>query len=132
MSPSPNAPRSYGQCRLSKPRPFMAREIEIIEHLLKVSGLREKFEFPGRYWAQDYLGVGNNNILIVHETNISKDRRPGVQLGDLEFRDSDDILVQTSLDLDQGGLIFDLDVWKVNDEQIIHWPSVNEMEYIPR
>jgi hypothetical protein len=50
---------------------------------------------------------------------ITKDRIIGVQVSDFQFTDSDGIEVIASLNLDENGNLFELDLWKTDFSKLI-------------
>ncbi len=51
------------------------------------------------------------------------DRQLGELIAEVDFVDSDDIPVSVVLNSDNSGKLFELDVWKVNFDALISWPS---------
>ena len=57
---------------------------------------------------------------------------PGRRLGSTpsgcEFRDTDGVLVSAELNLDQDGVPFEIDVWKVDSTPLQVWPSRQDIQ----
>lgn len=53
----------------------------------------------------------------------SSDRRFGRRVAEYRFKDSDDVDVLCSLNVDQNGTLFELDVWKANYTPLIKAPD---------
>lgn len=50
--------------------------------------------------------------------------RMGKQISELQFRDTDGVDVIASLNADDSGALFELDIWKVNFRPMIRIPDV--------
>ncbi|VVE40554.1 hypothetical protein PFI31113_04099 [Pandoraea fibrosis] len=64
-------------------------------------------------------GMGSLRFLWFGE----QDRRFGSQLSEREYQDSDGVKICASLNLDQQGDLFELDIWKVDFSKLKEFPS---------
>jgi hypothetical protein len=55
-------------------------------------------------------------------------RRFGARIAEVNFYDSDGVLVSATLNVDQKGEPFEVDVWKVDFSVLNRWPSRDELE----
>jgi hypothetical protein len=62
----------------------------------------------------------------------SKERRLGKEIAEGSFRDADGVLVSVTLNLDQFGDLFELDIWKVDFSPLIGYPDTDDFEVINR
>ena len=70
----------------------------------------------------DEAGMGS---LILYPTGkMTPSREFGSTLHEIEFKDADHVAVVASLNLDQHGELFELDIWKVNFDPLIRLPEV--------
>ena len=53
----------------------------------------------------------------------SSGRRFGCEVSRLEFTDSDGVVVSVTLNLDQRGKLFEVDVWKTDFQPVIDVPG---------
>ena len=78
-------------------------------------------------WDMD-LNVANmddgmGSLLLIPKGQNNKKRLFKKQISEVVFRDIDNIVVIVSLNTDQDGFLFELDVWKVNFEPVIDLDS---------
>lgn len=57
----------------------------------------------------------------------SKDRRLGETVSQAEFMDDDDVTVSVTINLDDDGCLYELDVWKVDFSPLMRWPKAEEI-----
>ena len=50
-------------------------------------------------------------------------RRMRTQAAEISFKDSDDTLVVATLNLDEEGILFEVDIWKVDFTPLMTWPT---------
>jgi len=55
-------------------------------------------------------------------------RHFGSMASECYFQDSDGVLVMASLNLDQNGAPFEVDIWKVDFAPLQDWPTTSEMK----
>src|SRR5689334_6691412 len=68
---------------------------------------------------------GNTGSLLLYpDGNITTGTTFGHTLFEVEFKDADRVAVVASLNLDQHGQLFELDIWKVNFDPLIRLPEV--------
>jgi len=68
---------------------------------------------------------GMGSLLFVRES--VGERRFGQELGEADFDDVDDVLVSVTLNLDQNGDLFELDVWKVDNSPLKRFPPLTDI-----
>jgi hypothetical protein len=67
---------------------------------------------------------GTGSLLLYPDGKINPKRTIGITLFELEFKDADNVPVVASLNLDQEGDLFELDIWKVNFDPLIRLPEL--------
>ncbi len=67
---------------------------------------------------------GMGSLLLYPHGEAKQGREFGRTLFDIEFKDADNVPVVASLNLDQHGDLFELDIWKVNFDPLIRLPEV--------
>ena len=75
-----------------------------------------------RVKAMDDGGMGS--LLLFPDGTESGKAVFGKTVAEYEFKDADRADVLASLNLDQFGKLFELDIWKVNFEPLISFPDV--------
>ena len=80
--------------------------------------------------VQDMQDGGMGSIQFHRQT--SDERRFGKEIAEGTFRDNDGVLVSVTLNLDQFGELFELDVWKVDFSPLVRYPEPSEFTVIIR
>ena len=84
----------------------------------------------------DDLGVaemsdgGMGSLSLVPKGVESTSRSFGQQLVLGEFTDSDGVPVSVALNVDGGGKLYELDVWKVNFAPLLKWPDPTDIRIV--
>ncbi|PWC42366.1 hypothetical protein TSO221_21870 [Azospirillum sp. TSO22-1] len=68
---------------------------------------------------------GMGSLSFVNET--TPHLRFGQEIGEADFDDADGVLVSVTLNLDQNGDLFELDVWKVDNSPLKRFPPLTEI-----
>nr|WP_261891305.1 hypothetical protein [Acaryochloris marina] len=68
---------------------------------------------------------------LLFENLDGVDRRLGETVAECYFEDSDGIWVSVTLNLDQQGKPFELDVWKVDFSNLQRWPLKEDIRPLP-
>ena len=56
-----------------------------------------------------------------------EDRRLGKTISQAEFKDEDNVTVSVTINLDEDGHLYELDVWKVDFSPLRRWPKTEEI-----
>lgn len=115
------------QPQLSKPRQLTSLEIEIVDHLIGLSGQGGFDAFDKEYMARDYIGHLCGSVMLVPSNTVESDRDTGDVLARACFIDSDGVSVSVWLIGDSDGKLFELDIWKADDSRIIAWPDLSKV-----
>lgn len=67
---------------------------------------------------------GMGSLLLYPSGSILAGRQFGRTLFEVEFKDADRVPVVASLNLDQHGELFELDIWKVTFDPLVSFPDV--------
>ncbi|WP_462247828.1 DUF6984 family protein [Ekhidna sp.] len=103
-------------------RKLKTEEIFLLEKLILKSGENfENWEFNTRAIDMNDDGMGSIR-LISNDTNDSK-RQFGKRVSELMYDDSDGVRVIFSLHLDGKGMLFELDIWKTDFNELKTYPS---------
>ncbi|RZL02645.1 MAG: hypothetical protein EOO89_28740 [Pedobacter sp.] len=106
---------------LRKPSP---EELRFISFLIREASTKiaSKWEDSLMVTSMDDAGLGS--LLLYPSGKIVNDREFGRVMFEVEFKDADNVPVVASLNLDQHGELFELDIWKVNFDPLIRFPDV--------
>lgn len=101
-------------------------ELPIIEYLFAIAGLKQ----TPRNLRIESMNDGEMGSLLFENLD-GVDRRLGDTVAECYFEDSDGILVSVTLNLDQQGKPFELDVWKVDFSNLQRWPLKEDIRPLP-
>jgi hypothetical protein len=68
---------------------------------------------------------GMGSLYFVDISRQKLDRRMLKCVAELQFDDDDGVPILTSLNIDQDGKLFELDIWKVDYSPVIKYPAPN-------
>src|SRR5438552_1286103 len=98
---------------LGPPRPLREQESALIKKLLSGKPVEDKvLRELSRALVQDMPDGGMGSIQFCKTS--SEKRIFGKEIGEGSFHDTDGVLVSVTLNLDQFGNLFELDMWKVD------------------
>ena len=98
-------------------RQLLAHELPLVEHLFGVAGLSFSPEALVVTPMPDG-GMGSLALGTGYEA-----RRMGRQVAECHFVDKDQVLVSAALNVDTEGAPYEIDMWKVNFEPTVEWPT---------
>ena len=80
--------------------------------------------------AAEMTDGGMGSLSLVPKGIDSTSRSFGRQLVLGEFADSDGVPVSVALNVDGGGHLYELDVWKVNFAPLLKWPDAADIRIV--
>lgn len=89
-------------------------ELAIIMHLATGSDLQLPNDFPDGLQVSDMDDGGMGSLKLYPKGILCENRRFGSAPAEIQFNDLDGIPVLATLNLDEEGNLFELDVWKVD------------------
>ena len=92
-------------------------ELPVIDFLFRASG---RLENPAELLVSSMDDGGMGSLKFASEANA---RGYGATIAACEFEDTDGVLVSAILNLDESGLPFEVDVWKVDFTPVLTWPE---------
>jgi hypothetical protein len=96
-------------------------ELYLLEQLSIACGLPSQWVEGVRVRPLSDDGMGS---LELRPLNVAASgRRFGCAASELNYDDIDGVRVLVTLNLDQEGQPFELDVWKTNFEKVVQWPE---------
>jgi hypothetical protein len=84
-------------------------------------GLRSGWEAEVRVQPMADGEMGSLRITLLDEPPAN--RHFGRRVAECQFKDQDGVAVLASLNVDQEGTLFELDIWKTNFERLIQIPE---------
>ncbi len=102
-------------------RSITEQERPLVEFLTTLAGL----SVPVSSLKVQSMNDGGMGSLLIGPGLVSQ--KYGSTAGTCHFQDADGSLVEACLNLDQHGQAFEIDVWKVNFEQLLRWPQKREI-----
>jgi hypothetical protein len=115
--------------KLGPPRPLRKEELDVIKKM--VSGTSFETEVSrqlGKARVQDMADGGMGSIRCCKADK----RRFGKEIAKGAFQDADGVPVSVTLNLDQQGELFELDVWKVDNSPLVRYPDLNDFRIVKR
>ena len=98
-------------------------EERLLDHLVKLSGKKMPADWKQQLMVEP-MDDGNMGSLVLHPLGkIDNKREFGSTLSEYGFKDSDRADVVASLNADQQGMIFELDIWKTTFEPLKKIPD---------
>ena len=82
-----------------------------------------RIDLPTEWLDQVKVTPMNDGDMGSLRFHSSSAKRMGKQISELKFRDADEVDVIASLNVDETGAPFELDIWKVNFKPLIRIPE---------
>lgn len=102
-------------------RAVLEHERPLLEYLLGKAGLAEDIS-QMRVSPMRDAGMGS----LQFAAGTARPRF-GKEVAACQFHDEDGVLVSATLNLDQHGRLFEMDVWKVDFSPLRRWPTADEI-----
>ncbi len=104
-------------------------EREVILKMLGMVPVDVRPTFKLQATVEDMDDGGMGSIRFPDESCLS--RKMGRELVTCEYIDEDQIPVLMSINLDEAGQLFELDIWKVSYKPLIRYPRPEEIHIAP-
>ncbi len=102
-------------------RNLKEQEKALVEKLLS---LAEGYSFDlTDQMVVDMEDGGMGSLYFAYKDASKEQRKMGKQIAEFQFDDSDKVLVSASLNIDEEGRLYELDMWKVDFSPIVTYPS---------
>ncbi len=102
-----------------KPEPT---ELKLIELLVSKSAKSFPKNWSETLRVRNMQDGGMGSLLLFPNEQIDEERVFGEQISDFRFLDEDGVEVIASLNVDEMGELFELDMWKTDYSKLIKWP----------
>ena len=99
-------------------------EMRFIAYMIREGKGNFKTNWSDKLMVAPMDDANMGSLLLYPEGSVNPDRIYGSTLYELEFKDADRVTVVASLNLDQHGDLFELDIWKVNFDPLIQLPEL--------
>jgi hypothetical protein len=99
-------------------------EKRLIALLVEKSSISQPSELEKDLLVQPMDDGGMGSLILYPNGIIIKNRIMGEQVSDYKFKDQDGVDVIASLNLDQNGSLFELDIWKTDFSKLLKFPEV--------
>jgi hypothetical protein len=99
----------------------LERETPLLKYLLDKAGLSQDVS---KLQVSPMRDGGMGSLQFASKT---ADPQFGKEVAACQFHDDDGVLVSATLNLDQQGQLFELDVWKVDFSPLRRWPTAADM-----
>jgi hypothetical protein len=99
------------------------QEERLLEHLVKKSTVLIPDNWKDGLLVRPMDDGEMGSLFLFPQGNVSEGRVLGEQVSDFQFTDIDGIEVIASLNLDNEGGLFELDIWKTNFEKLLKLPN---------
>jgi len=100
------------------------QEEKLLELLVKKSSLILPDNWKDNLLVRSMDDGEMGSLYLFPKGIMIEDRVMGEQVSDFQFTDSDGIEVIASLNLDENGDLFELDLWKTDFSKLIKLPDV--------
>jgi hypothetical protein len=95
-------------------------EKSLMRQLIQLSGNKERFLASiDTMEVQEMADGGMGSLYITSPTKDATLRQFGRQIAEPQFKDADDVLIVSSLNVDKDGDLFELDIWKTDFKPVI-------------
>lgn len=99
-------------------------ELRFIEYMIRQGKGKISVNWSETLMVGPMDDGGMGSLLLYPDGKITPGRTFGTTLHEVEFKDADRAAVVASLNLDQHGELFELDIWKVTFDPLIQLPEV--------
>jgi hypothetical protein len=107
-------------------------ERAVIRKLLSRSGLEEDFEKQLARMKVQTMPDGGMGSLQFYNGRPRSPLDYGEQIAEAAFQDADGVPVSVTLNVDQEGELFELDVFKANGSPLVRYPDLDDLAIIER
>jgi hypothetical protein len=119
--------------RLGPPRPLTRAEYEIVAKLVgKMPHAGKVLKQLRDAQVRDMPDGGMGSIHFCSSSSASNGRKSTEQIAEGAFTDADGMPVSVTLDIDDRGDLYELDVFKADGSRLIRYPDIAEVEIIER
>jgi hypothetical protein len=107
----------------NKTRTLSRDELRLLEVLIKESSVVISYDLEKDLEVETMNDGGMGSLKLLPKGNSSDNRVFGKQIAECMFFDTDGISVVVSLNIDDKGELFELDIWKTDFSSLIRIPE---------
>jgi hypothetical protein len=100
------------------------QEARLIEVLIIKSDIDFPMGWKDKLLVSQMDDGGMGSLYLFSEGLIKEKRSLGKQISELQFADIDGVEVLASLNLDESGDLFELDIWKTDYSKLLNLPDL--------
>jgi hypothetical protein len=104
-------------------------EEKLISHLINLSSRKFSYDWKENIMVRPMDDGGMGGLIIFFNKDQERNRLFGEQISEYCFLDEDGIDVIASLNIDNKGNLFELDIWKTNFSPLIKFPNLDNAIY---
>jgi len=105
--------------RLGPKRNLNKQEIALIQRLLEISDRNEQLINLQSLEVQEMSDGGMGSLYIVNPQKPSGQRTFGCRIAEFQYKDADEVPIIASLNVDEDGDLYEVDVWRVDYNPVI-------------
>ena len=99
-------------------------ERKLVEFLLKKSSINFGDNWCDNLFVSPMDDGGMGSLLLLpNGVQINNNRKFGKKISEIQFYDEDGVEVIASLNVDQNGDLFELEIWKTDFSKLINLPD---------
>ena len=107
-------------------RKISLQEYRFLKTILEKKELScESFGISESLFVEDLDDGGMGSLIFCHTQSKDENRVLGNVIIEGDFTDSDNVLVNFTVNVDQNGKLFELDLWKVDFSPLLDFPKEN-------
>jgi len=107
-------------------------ELAVIRKMISRSGFEEEFEEQLARMKVQNMPDGGMGSLKFYNGRERSLLEYGGKIAEAAFRDADGVPVSVTLNVDQAGELFELDIFKADGSPLIHYPDLADLAIIER
>ena len=108
-------------------RPLRRDEADLLNALIALVPETDRPNVPTQLCAVDLRDGGMGSIRVIAGSDDAP-RRMGRELVTASYTDEDGVPVLISLNLDEGGGLFEIDIWKVDFSPLRRYPRPGDLD----
>lgn len=106
-------------------RKLTLKEESLIDFLIKKSNVNITTNWKNQILATPMDDGGMGSLKLYSNGNDKEDRLYGSTISEYQYKDTDNIDVIVSLNLDKSNNLFELDIWKVDFSELRSLPDLD-------
>jgi len=99
------------------------QEEKLLEILVQKASIKFSSDWKVNLLVQPMDDGGMGSLCLFPNGKVKKDRTMGQRVSEIQFTDQDGIKVIASLNIDNDGDLYELDIWKTNFNPLIEIPK---------